>query len=352
MSVVRSRRAALALWSSGMLGFMVDASPVAAGGSRVVIARDADRADAMIDRVELRLAAELRAAGFDVVESAYSGEDARKLVEQPLADEPFATVLLRRVGGGAATDVWVSDHVSHKTVVRRILAPGSGDVADRALALRVVELMRASLVEAVLLPPAEPEPAPPADVSRWTREAIPVAPQPQAAEQHVFVGIGIAALFGSAEVGLAAAPELHVAWRASGMWFVRAVAAGPAFGGRAQSAQESATVRQELALIELDREFLIGRLASASASIGAGGYHIDARIDGPTAFVPAGGDAWTVIGAAGAGVSIHLSSSASIILGGRLLAALRRPVIFLASERVATAMRPGFLGEVTLLVGL
>src|SRR5258708_28518255 len=68
----------------------------APNASRVVIVRERAAADPVIDRAQVRLAAELRAAGFEVVERVVEGdEDARQLVEEPGDTGPFATVLLR-----------------------------------------------------------------------------------------------------------------------------------------------------------------------------------------------------------------------------------------------------------------
>jgi hypothetical protein len=332
-----------------------------AEGSHVVIVRDRS-ADAVVERAEVRLAAELRAAGFEVEERVVEGDDdARKAVEEPAGSGPFATVLLRRAGGRAATDVWVADHVTHKTVVRRVGARGTGDAGDRSLALRVVELMRASLVEGIVLPPPEdeapspaasspPAPPPPADVVAWTREAVREPPPMRPV--HVAIALGVAGAFAGPDVGMAVAPELRVAWHATPYWSVGVLAAGPGFGGRIDASQGNASVRQELALGEIAFDPPTRGPISGFVALGAGAYHLEASGNATPPFTSREDDAWAVLLAGGVGLRVRLSSSASIVVDVRELFALPRPVVLFASEQVATAMHPGTLGGLTMAVDL
>jgi hypothetical protein len=328
-----------------------------AEGSLVVLVRERG-ADAVVERAEMRLAAELRAAGFTVEEqTAESADDARRLVEEADARDPFATVLLRRARTGAATDVWVADHVTHKTVVRRMSARGGGDAADRALALRVVELMRASLVEGLVLPPPEeepdapapaPAPPPPADVTAWTREAVREPPAPEGGT--VDVALGVAGAFAGPDVGLAVAPELRVAWRPSRTWSIALLGAVPAFGARVAATQGSATVRQELAVVEAAFEPALVDWIRPYVAAGAGGYHLDATGYASAPYTSGSADAWSALLATGIGARLRLTGSTWLAFDVRELLALPRPVVAFAGNNVAVAMRPGTLAGMTLAV--
>jgi hypothetical protein len=348
------------------LACLTDAPRARAEGSRVVIVRDRS-ADAVVDRAEVRLAAELRAAGFQVEERVVEGDDdARKVVEEPAEGGPFATVLLRRSGARAATDVWVADHVTHKTVVRRMGSRGAGDAADRALALRVVELMRASLVEGLVLPasdddlppPPSPSPTPnppaarvlPHDVTDWTRDALHELPPRRS--PHLGVALGVAGAFAGPDVGMAVAPELRVAWYATPAWSVGLLAVGPGFGARGTGAEGTANVRQELALGEVAFEPAPSGIASVFVSLGVGAYHLYASGEASPPYTSANDDAWSALLAAGAGLRMRLSGATSVVLDAREVLALPRPIIVFASERVAAAMHPGTLGAVSLAVDL
>jgi hypothetical protein len=355
MSAIDARRAAIVVGSLFVAASVGHASTALAAGSRVVIVRGQAGTDPVIDRAEVRLAAELRAAGFEVEERPPEGDaDARRLLEEQSHGEAFATVLLQRVGAGPATDVWVADHVTHKTVVRRISAQGSDENATRALALRVVELMRASLVEAIVLPAPQDTPRPPPDVVAWTREAIPTPPRAEPSVAHLVVGAGIAAVFASPEVGFAVGPELRIGWRASSAWSVRATAAGPALGGSIRAPAGDATLRQELAVVELSLERPMGSRVNVLAALGVGAYHIDARGNARPPYTNAydHDSAWSVLASLGGGALFPISEAMSIEIDARALLAMPRPVIVFGSERVATAMVPGALAGLTLTIGL
>jgi hypothetical protein len=320
--------------------------------SRVVLVREAS-ADAAVDRAEVRVAAELRASGFEVQEvSVEADEDARNVVEGRGDAAPFATVLLRHAGHGTTTDVWVADRVTRKTVVRRIESRGSGDSADRALALGVVELMRASLVEGlVMTPTAEQPPASlPPDVVRWTREAV--HQPPLARPFGLGLSVGVAGAFAGPDLGMAAAPQVRLALHVSRTLSVGVTGVGPAFGARVVRSEGAGSVRQELALAEATFEPSTRGLLSASLSIGAGAYHVDVSGDAAPSYVNGHSDAWSALGSAGGGARARLSSDVSIALDFRALVALPRPVIVFGTERVAAAMQPGALGGFSLSVDL
>jgi hypothetical protein len=357
----------------------------AAGGpSRVVIVRERS-ADPVVDRAEVRLAAELRAAGFEVEERVVEGnEDARQLVEEPGEDGPFATVLLRRAGGRAATDVWVADHITHKTVVRRFGGQGS-DGSDRALALRIVELMRASLVEPLVLPGSDgadstaptspastptPAPAPPQqqtsasappDVVRWTREAIR-EPSTSTAPPTVGLNFGFVGVYAGPDVAPAFGPALRVAWHATPMWSVGVFAASTVFGGDISARSEgTAALRQDIGLVDLGLELPSQGPLHVFGSVSAGAYHLFASGNANPGYMSLQADTWTALAAVGIGVRWHLTAAASVVFDARELVAFPRPVVAFGyrtpagqtgSERVAETMAPGTLAGVSLAVDL
>jgi hypothetical protein len=341
--------------------------------SRVLVVRER-KADAVVARAQTRLVAELRAAGFAVDDRVVDdAADARRLVEEPEDGGAFATVLLQRASAGATTDVWVADHVTHKTVMRRMKATGRGDAADRSLALRVVELMRASLVEALVLPPSEPatdpagdaadgapapatpppasqSPAPPPDVERWTREAVrePVA----ARAPGTWLAVGAAATFAGPAVGFAIAPALTVAWRPAEAWSLGVWGVGPAYGARATGGEGTADVRQELALAEGAGEISLGGPARAFVAVGAGAYHFAASGNALSPYTSGQADSWSALLGAGLGLRVRVAGPASVVLEARELLALPRPVMAFAGERVGTLMSPGTVAGLSLAVDL
>jgi hypothetical protein len=368
----RFRGVAFAIATGALVSLDAAASP---GPSRVLIVRE-HGADPVIDRAEVRLAAELRAAGFEVEERVVEGDaDARQLVEEPGVVGPFATVLLRRAGGRAATDVWVADHVTHKTVVRRIGAQ-AGEGSDRALALRVVELMRASLVEPLVLPASEADPnppspgpaassarsatpasapptasAPPPDVLRWTREAI--REPSSTSSPRIAFALGVAGVVAGPDIGPAVGPALRVAWRPAPAWTIGLFGASTSFGGDiAARSQGSASTRQDLGLLEVAWEYAATAALRVQACVGAGGYHVVVAGDANAGYQSLHDDTWTGLGALGAGVRWRMSPASSLVLDARGLYAVPRPIVQFLNERVASAMQPGTLAAISLAVDL
>src|SRR5262245_7062457 len=135
-----------------MVCVLLALAPIARADERspVTVVRSA-RGGPTVDAATERLVAELEAAGFAVrvVQSA-GGIDGRSEVEEPGGANAasFATIAILATDHGAVADVWIADHVTKKTVVRRVDVTGAPR-ADAAgdLALHSVELLRASLLE-------------------------------------------------------------------------------------------------------------------------------------------------------------------------------------------------------------
>src|SRR5579862_9679402 len=88
--------------------------------SRVSLVRSSS-SDRVLREANTRVRAELLDAGFEVVEVDRPPGDPRSEVEDTAPDAAsFATIAMNRAANGAFADVWISDHVTGKTVVRRI----------------------------------------------------------------------------------------------------------------------------------------------------------------------------------------------------------------------------------------
>ncbi len=138
------------------LGAHARAAGAAAVPRIVIIAPTSD------DRISLRLQAELRALHFDVpdVEIAPTPPSRAQLEEAARKSEAVAAV--RIVPSTAGVEVWIVDRMTGKTVLREIVTKeGSAAAGDATVALRVVELLRASLMELDAARPPEGEIQPP-----------------------------------------------------------------------------------------------------------------------------------------------------------------------------------------------
>jgi hypothetical protein len=202
---------------------------MAAGARSTVALVSSSSNDRVLREANTRLRAELLDAGFEVIEVDRAPGDPRSEVEDAASDTmSFATVAMNRAGNRAFADVWISDHVTGKTVVRR-LEVGAGPNTTAILAIRPLELLRASLLEvAAKASPSEPPMSAPNDVVKWVAPALPPAPA-SALLRGSALSVGALALDGLRGIGLAVGPTVSFSY-GSGTWFARGTLAGPLVG--------------------------------------------------------------------------------------------------------------------------
>jgi hypothetical protein len=251
--------------------------------SRVAIVRTSG-SDRLLREASTRLHAELGDAGFDVVEIERAPGDPRDEVEQAEGTtDAFATVAMNRTGSGAAADIWISDHVTGKTVVRR-LRVGAEPNAAAVLAIRALELLRASLLEVAAPAPETTAPrAAPADVMKWVEPTLPSrAPRLAGPYRGTLLGVGALALHGLRGVGPAIGPTLRLSHPVYGPFFARLSLAGPLVGPEITRAEGTASVRQEFASLDFGWASDAAPLgAFAWVGIGAFDLHVTGSAEGP-----------------------------------------------------------------------
>ena len=333
--------------------------------SRVAVIRLSD-SDPVMTEALTRLSAELGASGFDVVIVDGSRDaDPRALVESAkLVPPPIATFVLTRVGGGASAEVWVADQLTGKTAIRRVDVRASAEHdAPSILAIRAVELLRASLLEAAVEPTgsapspssqgATPSAPLPSDVSRWMGPVAPKGRGPSDTTRGFALGLGGAVLHSFAGVG----PEL-------GGYGRLGVRLGPTFGMRltlviapltltptAERAEGSVAVRQYLLELEGTAQFPIATRIAAIGSIGGGVYDLQATghpadQSDPRAPVYSGSDGSKVAIAidAGGGLTFALGENSALVAELHALVTQPSPIITFAGKDVGQTGRPSLLG--------
>jgi hypothetical protein len=316
--------------------------------SSVALVRSSS-SDRVLREARTRLRAELLDAGFEVVEVDRAPGDPRSEVEDGAPAATFATVAMSRAADGAFADVWISDRVTGKTVVRRIEV-GAGPSATAVLAIRALELLRASLLEvAAERPASQPPMSAPNDVMKWIEPALPRASPPPLLSGST-LGLGALALHGLRGIGLAAGPVASVSY---GLvpWFARVTLAGPLVGAGLKTAAGSATLRQELAALSVGWA-LEPKPIGVSAWVGAGGF--DLHTDG-SAVAPYRGTSGGVVSFLGAaGVEGLARLGPRIALTADLLAVLLdpQPVVVIAGRDAGGAGAPSIGASLGVLVGL
>jgi hypothetical protein len=302
-----------------------------------------------------RLRAELIAAGFEVTEIDRQSDDAREAAEaEPSVEGVFATVAIVSRSGSA--DIWVADRVTGKTVVRRVEArPGSGRDVASILAVRAVELLQASLLEALEPPPREeprtapsPEPRPaaplPADVSAWMHARRAPSEPPRFGLQ---AGLGVIHSFDG--IGPAFLPVLGFSYRLGPALIAAVRAGGPAFAADLQAQGGTIAVRQGLAALELAYEFALPSPTLRPFVVGAvGAYHLDVVGAATPPYQGESDDLFAVMVAAGPGARLRLGERVALLADVRLLFLAPQPVVRAAEQTVATMSRPSLFGQLAI----
>jgi hypothetical protein len=164
------------------------------------------------DPFGVHVLAELEALGFHGVILAPDAATASRVSLENAARSAGAIAAIRAVPSERGVEVWIADRVTGKTVLRELASDGRQD-RDASLALRVVELLRASLLEITLpKPPPGEVPAPPEVRETLALAPAPIAPPPAPTLRF---SIAPAALLSPGGVGAGGSLDLGLAWMPS-----------------------------------------------------------------------------------------------------------------------------------------
>jgi hypothetical protein len=300
--------------------------------------------------VSTRLRAELDGAGFDVVEVESAPGDPRAGVEDAAGrSDSFATIAINRAGTGALADAWISDHVTGKTVVRRLQVGGNPNSAT-VLAIRVMELLRASLLE-VAAPPRGSEAArAPADVLGWVE---PTLPKKEAVPREVFegpaLGAGVVGLHGLGDIGLALGPTVRISHGIDRHFFGRMALAGPLVGPSVDAPGGSATVRQQYLSLEMGWATL-ARPIGAFAWIGAGAFLLQTTGVAVPPYHSTSDSVLSFLATAGIGGVARLGQRVAVTSELAVMGLIPKPVVVIAGHPAGTAGAPSLAASLALLV--
>jgi hypothetical protein len=263
----------------------------------------------------------------------------------------FATVAIDRAGSGAFADVWISDLVTGKTVVRR-LSVGSEPNAAAVLAIRALELLRASLLEiASPLGPTTREPTP-SDVLDWVEPALPDKPQragsPFAGPTVTFGVLGLHSFEG---IGPAAGPVARVSHGIGDRAFGRFSFAAPVFAPSVSAPEGTASINQLALSVDLGWATVAQPLgAYAWAGLGASYLHTNGSAEPPYRSTSDG--IVSLLAAAGLGGLVRLSRSVVFSTEVAAFGLVPQPVVVIADRDVGKAGFPSLGVAVGLSIAL
>jgi hypothetical protein len=331
------------------------ASAAPAPMPRVMLVRP-PAAPASVTEALVRLRGELLAAGFEaeVVELPLGG-DVRESLERlapPAGNARAATALVAVVASAdpGSAELWVIDRLTGKTVVRRVNA-GTADAtrAAEVLAVRAVELLRASFLELAIAPTGEaaaPAPAAPV-VERWATAPLEERDWTWAIEAG---GATAASVQGPWNAFLAVA---RVERAFGGRFCARLAFTGLGTTGHLTTPTGSDEVSPTVLLAEAVMRFRRGRNWQPQISAGAGAMRLNVDAQETTPIQGLGGTRWSAAGDLGLGVRIPVSRHRfEIGLEAHALLAQPYPTVVYMGQELGRVGRPTVLVTLTLLGGV
>jgi hypothetical protein len=337
----------------GMLG----PSTSRAAGARVAI-----WVEGGTDAFAARLAAELSAVGLETVmvhdgagpaapggpagpaggaeaPGKAPGAGAREALEAAARREG-AIAAVRVVPSRGGVEVWIVDRVTGKTVLREVLPAGGAQQQQEMVALRAVELLRASLLEVRdRSHPARGDVAAPAALSALLPPAAPPSNTPaEPVALRVSVGPGLAMSPGG--VGTSGHLFLGLSYLPGGRLSFEALSLLPAVPSTVTAPEGTATVSKGLAGGGFSLALPLG--AGLEASGGGGLVAAWLRMDGAATapYASRSDSVYTLLPYVRAGLSLALGQRTRLASGALLGVATPRPVVSFAGRDVASWGRP------------
>lgn len=327
-------------------------------------------ADATIAEALHRIQGELVAEGFEVVLVSSAPSLDRPAAGRPdssalAAGEPtsppasapagvLAAIDLAMNEGAHVVELRVVDRATDKVVIRRVpVEPAEGSHVAEILAVRAVELLRASLLE-LLVPtraaPAEASATRPSDLPDVSRAARWAA-QPLRLERESkwAVEVGAAALADFGGIPLSAVALVRVERKLAGLLRLRATAAGFGTQPRVQGFAGSALVTQDLGLVEMVFDVPTAAIVHPLLSAGAGVLY--EKVDGRASFPYQSEVAtqWAAALDAGVGADLRLGRHWDLSLEAHAFVAVPYPVVDFLGTEVAHAGTPSVLASLTIV---
>ena len=324
-----------------------------AGWAATVILVRPENPKAVTAEALVRMHGELVSAGFDVqITASTAGADPRASLEQTAnGNNVDAVVALLGDSTPGSVEVWVIDRVTGKSVVRRVPSQPESDRAAEILAIRAIELLRASLLEVAMAggrePPIVPKP-PPVEVTRFVDRALDSRKNSRWAIE--VGGSGVASFDG---VGPALLPMVRLNLALGSYVLLRATAAGLGTRARVQASSGWADLAEQFGLIEAGVRLRPRQRLQPFFSLGAGAQHTSAE-GRPSSIYYQGQTAgrWAFLADAGAGLHLSLVHHFAVALEVHAQLAQPYPVVRFLGAQAATSGRPDLLPSLTLIAWL
>lgn len=298
-----------------------------------------------------RIRGELVADGFDVsVIDAPTGAGPQDVLAR-VARSKGSTITLGLFlqADAKSAELWVVDRLTDKTVVRRVrISEGTASSVPEVLARRSVELLRASLLEILVDAPRRSEM--PADsrqsAASWAARDVELP------SKHSWgAELGIQALAAPGGVGAAVMPIARLRASLGRRTSARLSLSGLGSRPRIDTESGSATLSQELVLLELLADLFPQPWLIPHLSLGAGAYRVALVGNASSPYVGLRAERVVFAADAGVGLALPLASSIALNFEAHGLLVAPYPVIRFLGVEKARVGNPLASGQVS-IVGL
>jgi hypothetical protein len=322
--------------------------------SGLVVLLEPSVATAGVRRCLTRIREELLAGGFEVA-----------LVDPgPNADPISIAGAVQHQRGSVATiallgdpelgpsELWILDRVGAQAEVRRIAAPTDdpGHVPE-VLAIRTIELLRASALKLLVESNQSPPVAVPAPAPLSVATVIP-AELPQAPAPVLGLEAGVTLLESAGGPGPAALPTARLRLALRAPFFVGLTLAGLGSRPRVTTSQGSADVEQDLGLIEIGAVFRRQRRLNPFVTVGGGALHVGSAGAGIYPYRGIDDSRWAALVAGGVGLVVALDGRAAMAFQLEAALAAPHPVVQFSGNDAAMIARPALMATCTLMTWL
>jgi hypothetical protein len=307
--------------------------------------------NALTSEALVRVQGELQSSGFAIqFATADSADELHKMLETVARDRGVDAVLaILGAQAPESIEVWVNDVSTGRALRRQTTFSLEGERSAEVLAIRAIELLRASLLEIHLgrgepIPEvAAPKPMPPALAQP---AQSPPAPTPQPRWGFEAGGSAVTSLGG---VGMALLPLVRVDGDLASWLVARLTLAGLGSRARVTRSGQSADVTQQFASAGACVRFWSSRRIRPVALLGAGILHTEAegRADWP--YKGQIVERWSFLVEAGLGAWLKIGGRYDLSVELHGLLAQPYPVIAFASAPSASLARPSLLLTLTLV---
>jgi hypothetical protein len=325
-------------------------APARAASGRIVVVAEST-ADPALSSVLVRIQGELVAEGFDVViDSATADRPPESLADAAERNDALAVIGLSYDEPAREVELRVVDRLTNKTLVRRAPFGGAEDSqAAEVLAVRAVDLLRASLLELLAPPRVTPPPLAPALQPQRARAAsFAERALPSDSRHAVSVELGAGVLTSLTGVGPAILPVARAQHRVFERFALRVGVAGLGSKPRVDAAQASAQVAQDFAEVGLVLNLLSTHGLRLTGSLAGGLLYtlVEGQAEAP--YRARRSALWSALLDGGIGLDLRVSSRFDLCFETHALLADPYPTVRFIQEERARSGLPSLFETVTL----